>query len=64
MSFRRDTADLLLIIDDVGLANMDQTVRVVSVMRRAVQTHLGALQQTRYGRVSASSALSAASAPI
>lgn len=45
---RTKAADLVLIVDDLELPNMAQAGRVVSVMRRAVETHLSGLQQTKH----------------
>lgn len=43
---RRTAADLVIIIDDLELANADQPDRVVAVVRRAAQVHLESLATT------------------
>ena len=45
---RREAADLVLILDDLELANIAQPARVVAVMRRAVEVHLQQQQVQRH----------------
>ncbi|MEM9457937.1 MAG: hypothetical protein AAGF11_27410 [Myxococcota bacterium] len=45
---RRRAADLVVVVDDVELQNAEQPARIVSVMRRAVEEHLGQIHQTRH----------------
>lgn len=45
---RRRAADLVMVVDDVELHNATQPARIVSVMRKAVEVHLGQLRQTRH----------------
>ncbi len=40
---RREAADLVLVVDDLELCNANQPARVVAVMRKAVEKHLGNL---------------------
>ncbi len=42
---RHPAADLVIIVDDLELANAEKPERVVSVMRRAIQIHLNSLKR-------------------
>src|SRR5690606_4664340 len=45
---RHAAADLVVIVEDVELANMTQLDRVVAVMRQAVEMHLSELMHTNH----------------